>query len=86
MKYTVLLEKRAEKELRRLPCDILLKVDKRILALMKQPRPEDVKKLKGKEKEGWRIRVGNYRILYRIDDSKNEIRVYRIKHRKEAFR
>ncbi len=86
MKYAVLLEKRAEKELKKLPSVILIQVDKRIHSLMSEPRPNDVKKLKGKEKDGWRIRVGEYRVLYRIDDSIQEVKIYRIKHRKEAFR
>lgn len=85
MSYTVLLEHKAESELKKLRDAALRRVDLKIQSLRENPRPKGVIKLKGKEQEGWRIRVGNYRILYLIDDDKKEIRIYRIKHRQEAY-
>jgi mRNA interferase RelE/StbE len=84
--YTVFLENQAEKELRNLPSEILLRIDNRLVSLSEEPRPRGVKKLKGKEGEGWRIKVGAYRILFTIDETRKLIKIYRIKHRREAYR
>jgi mRNA interferase RelE/StbE len=84
--YTVLLERQAEKELRILPSQILQRIDKRLLALSDEPWPRGAVKLKGKESEGWRIKTGDYRILYTVDKTQKVIKVYRIKHRREAYR
>lgn len=87
MPYTVRLERGAEQELRDLPKDILKRVDKKLQELADNPRPRGVVKLSaGRFGEGWRIRVGNYRILYRIIDNERLVLVYRIKHRREAYR
>ena len=86
MSYTILLEQQAEKELRSLPSQILRRVDKRLLALSNEPWPRGAVKLKGKESEGWRIKTGDYRILYTVDKTQKVIKVYRIKHRREAYR
>ena len=86
MKYAVLLESRAEKELKSLPENVLKRVDNKLQALSLNPRPRGAAKLKGKESEGWRLRIGDYRILYQIDDKENAIHVYRVKHRREAYR
>ncbi len=86
MSYEILLERQAEKELRSLPTQILRRIDKRLLALADEPWPRGAVKLKGKEGEGWRIKSGNYRILYMVDKTQKVIKVYRIKHRREAYR
>jgi len=86
VRYAVLLESQAEKELESLPKKILQRIDTKLQALSLNPLPRGATKLKGKESEGWRLRVGDYRILYHIDDKENTIRVYRIKHRREAYR
>ena len=86
MRYVVLLENQAEKELRSLPEGVLKRVDIKLQALSLDPRPRGAAKLKGKEGEGWRLRIGDYRILYQIDDKENAIRIYRIKHRREVYR
>ncbi len=86
MSYTVLLERQAEKELRSLPLQVLRRIDKRLLVLASDPWPRGSAKLKGKESEGWRIKAGDYRILYTVDTTRNVIKVYRIKHRREVYR
>ena len=86
MRYVVLLESRAEKELKSLPQGVLKRVDIKLQALSLNPRPRGVTKLKGKEGEGWRLRIGDYRLLYQIDDKDNVVRIYRIKHRREVYR
>ena len=86
MNYQVLLEGRAQKELEALPGVILKRVDVKLQALAKDPRPPGATKLQGKEGQGWRIRVGDYRILYTVDDTARVVGVYRIKHRREVYR
>jgi mRNA interferase RelE/StbE len=63
----------------------LSKLENIILGLYDDPRPHNAKKLSGGGSK-WRIRMGNYRILYEIDDSKNLVKVFRIAHRKEVYR
>ena len=86
MSYTVVLETSAERDLKRLPRDILRRVDAEFLALSQNPRPHGVVKLQGREGEGWRIRVGAYRILYTIDDNARIVSVYRIRPRARVYR
>lgn len=59
-------------------------IKKKILSLSSNPRPFGAIKLT--QEEGYRIRAGDYRILYRIDDKEKEVIIYRVKHRKEAYR
>jgi mRNA interferase RelE/StbE len=84
--YTVRLESCAERELKRLPQDVLRRVDAMLLSLSSNPRPRGVVKLAGREGEGWRVRVGSYRILYTIDDKARVVSVYRIRPRAIAYR
>lgn len=83
--YTVHLERRAERELRRLPRDVLVRIDVVLRRLATDPRPPGTVKLSGRIGAGWRVRVGEHRILYRIDDGKRRVDVYRIKHRREVY-
>jgi mRNA interferase RelE/StbE len=55
-----------------------------LISLKENPRPLGVKKLKGQE--GYRIRLGNYRILYLVDDRERKIEIFSIAHRKEVYR
>ena len=86
MTYTVAVETSAERDLKRLPRDILRRVDTELMALSQNPRPHGVVKLQGREGEGWRIRIGAYRILYTIDDDARTVSVYRIRSRATAYR
>lgn len=83
--YTLLIKRSAERDLRRLPRVILQRVNKKILALRDDPRPPGVRKLIG-DLEGWRVRVGDYRIVYQIDDDEQTVTIVRVKHRREAYR
>ena len=86
MSYALLLERQAEKDLRNLPLQVLRRIDARLLALPDEPRPRGTLKLKGKADEGWRVKVGDYRILYTIDSKQQMIKVYRIGHRRGVYR
>jgi mRNA interferase RelE/StbE len=83
--YALLIKRSAERDLRRLPRALLERVNERILSLRDDPRPHGVLKLAG-ALEGWRIRVGDYRILYQIDDEAQTVTIVRVRHRREAYR
>ena len=53
--------------------------------LASNPRPSGCKKLVGGERD-WRVRVGDYRVLYEIDDAEKAVRVLSVKHRRDAYR
>ena len=82
--YQVNLKRSAEKELERLPDKIHNRIVHRLLLLKKNPRSQNAKKLRGRE--GYRIRVSDYRILYIINDENKKVEIYSIAHRKEAYR
>jgi mRNA interferase RelE/StbE len=84
--FRVLIDARAAKKLERLPKSIIQKVDNAIVSLSENARPPGAKLLRGKLKEGWRIRIADYRVLYRIDDCAQEIRIFDIGHRREIYR
>ncbi|MBM3212937.1 type II toxin-antitoxin system RelE/ParE family toxin [Candidatus Poribacteria bacterium] len=84
MAYIVNLKNSAEKELDDLPREIYDRIIKRLVSLKEIPRPHGVKKLRGQE--GYRIRVGNYRILYTVDDTQKVIEIISIAPRKNAYR
>ncbi|MBN1694399.1 type II toxin-antitoxin system RelE/ParE family toxin [candidate division WOR-3 bacterium] len=84
MNYSLLILRRAQKELSDLPIDVYEKVKQTILKLSKNPRPYGCKKLKGRD--GWRIRVGNYRIIYEINDKDKSIIIFHIGHRKDIYK
>ena len=84
--YAVHLEHHAERELRRLPQNVVRRIDVMFRQLANNPRPRGVVKLSGRTGSGWRVRVGEYQILYRIDDDSRRVEIYRIKHRREAYR
>jgi mRNA interferase RelE/StbE len=83
--HEVQIERAAEKDLRRLDDQTHDRVVKQIVALGKEPRPPGSKKLSGTTND-WRIRVGDYRVLYEIADSIRVVRVYRVRHRREVYR
>lgn len=82
--YQVVLRRRAVKDLSNLAPNYARLIAQHIDGLSHTPRPHDSKKLKGNG--GYSIRVGVYRILYDIDDAAQMVTVYRIKHRREAYR
>ena len=83
--YRVVVERSAEKDLRRLPLDVRSRVADALRSLVDDPRPVGSRKLAG-TKHDWRIRVGDYRVIYEIADSIRVVRVYRVRHRREVYR
>lgn len=82
--YAVEMKPSARKELEALPDTVLARAVKKIDALSDNPRPAGCKKLKD-YKDHWRIRVGNWRVLYLIDDAAKVVSVTRIAHRREVY-
>ncbi len=83
--YRVLLERAAEKDLARLSSEMHDRVITAIQALATNPRPTGCRKLAG-GKHDWRIRVGDYRVVYEIADEIRIVRVNRVRHRREVYR
>ena len=84
MTYRVELESRARAELLRLEKTVVSKISDALDALQSNPRPPGAKKLIAQE--GYRVRKGDYRVLYAIDDAARVVRVYRISHRSDVYR
>jgi mRNA interferase RelE/StbE len=82
--YRLELETRALKELKSLPRERRELISDVLDDLERNPRPPGAKKLSGLD--GWRVRKGDYRVLYTVDDSARLIRVYRIGHRGDVYR
>ena len=78
MSYAVNILRRAQKELAALPTDFYQRVRGAIYAFGENPRPPGCLKLSGRE--GWRIRVGFYRVIYEIDDTHRIVTVLHIGH------
>ena len=83
--YIVLLRPAAERDRRHLPPDVRRRTSELLLALETDPRPMGTVKLAGQPNR-WRIRAGDYRIIYEVDDAADQVLVLRIAHRREAYR
>jgi mRNA interferase RelE/StbE len=82
--YSVLIKKSAERELRKIPKADLQRITQRIKDLAATPRPSGSEKLAGQD--SYRIRQGDYRIVYTVDDSHRLIEIIKIGHRREVYR
>jgi mRNA interferase RelE/StbE len=85
MSYKVVVSKSAEKDLALLPKSVVTKIVSVLLLLESNPRPNGCKKLKGFANL-WRVRVGNYRIIYSIDDVIMLVDVREIGDRKDVYK
>ncbi len=83
--YEVKFATSAAKEFRSLPLELKRRVGAVIDRLSQDPRPPGVRKLVGHERL-YRIRVGQYRVVYEVDDKEQLVRVTRIRHRREVYR
>ena len=83
--FELKIKKTALKDLNNLDNEIFIKIDKAILSLKENSHPIQSQKLKGKTNQ-YRLRLGNYRILYEINKITKSITIYRIKHRQSAYK
>ena len=82
--YSVEVKPPARKELEALPDIMLARVLRKMEALRQTPRPAGCKKLKG-YKDQWRVRVGDWRVVYIVDDAAKIVSITRIGHRREVY-
>jgi mRNA interferase RelE/StbE len=83
--YEVYLERSAEIDLKHLPTSIFHRIILQIGTLAEDPRPPRCRKITG-SKNDWRIRIGDYRVIYEIDDKAKAVRIMRVRHRREVYR
>jgi mRNA interferase RelE/StbE len=83
--YVVIFKKSAEKELERLPTQVIRRIGKAIDTLTENPRPSGSKKLEGQKESLWRIRIGDYRVIYLVEDVIKIVEIRRIGHRKDIY-
>ena len=84
MNYTIQIERSAQKQLAKINSPFFEAISEKIVALENNPRPPGCKKLAGRE--SWRIRVGDYRVVYNIVDQILLILIIDIDHRKQIYR
>ena len=84
MIYRVTILRRAQKELGALVGEAYSRVRDAIAGLAHDPRPTGCLKLTGRD--GWRIRIGNYRVVYEIDDGGRTVTVLHVGHRRDVYR
>lgn len=83
MSYAVFILRRAQKELAQLPIETYERLLEAIRGLAEDPRPPGCLKLTGRE--GWRIRVGRYRVVYEVNDAEQSITVVQAGHRRDVY-
>ena len=83
-KYTIVITKSAGKELAKLPVQTILRIREAVSELTDDPRPPTCKKLKG-FKDLYRIRVGDYRVIYSVQDSILTVEILKIGDRKDIY-
>jgi len=84
LKYQILIQRAAQKELMKITAPYRARVIQAIRELENNPRPIGTKKLTGRN--AWRIRIGDYRVIYEIHDDRLIVIVVTIGHRREVYR
>lgn len=82
--YNVTLKRSAQKEVRELDAGTRVRVVRAVRELATEPRPRNCRKLVDSD-ERWRIRVGDYRVIYTIDDAGRLVEVIAVRHRSKAY-
>lgn len=82
--YSITFARSARRELEPLDSSIILRILSKIETLAVHPRPHGSRKLSG-EKHLWRIRIGDYRVIYSVLDKERRIDITAVRHRREAY-
>ncbi|MCI0483081.1 MAG: type II toxin-antitoxin system RelE/ParE family toxin [candidate division NC10 bacterium] len=82
--YAITFARSARRELEALETAIVNRMFPKIEALAKEPRPAGCRKIRG-EKHLWRIRIGDYRVVYAVYDDKRIVDIIAVRHRSEAY-
>jgi mRNA interferase RelE/StbE len=83
--FEIYLERSAEKRLRNLSVNILRRIIPHIKSLKDDPKPAECRKIVGAERV-YRIRIGDYRVVYEIDEERHRINIMAVGHRKDVYR
>ncbi len=83
-KYEIRIKRSAEQEMDCLPSKVFSRISGKILKLESTPRPRGCKKLRGRHE--YRLRVGDYRILYVVDDANLVVEIIAVGHRRDVYR
>ena len=86
MSFRLLISSRAEKDLKKLDRSILVRIDRALLLLSVNPYLENSKHIQDKRLAQFRVRVGDYRILYDVYPKIRTVYVFRIGHRRDIYR
>ena len=84
MSYSVTVQRRAQKQIARFPTNVRDRIESSLRALAGNPRPPGCRRLRGEE--GWRLRVGDYRVIYEIDDEERVVTILQVEHRRDVYR
>ncbi|MGH2534329.1 MAG: type II toxin-antitoxin system RelE family toxin [Thermomicrobiales bacterium] len=84
MPYAVVINRSAERELKSLPPDVARRIGQRLRALSDDQHPAQSKRLRNSE--GFRLRVGDYRAIYAVDDAEQQVTIIAIGHRRDVYR
>ena len=84
MSYSLSILRRAQKELADVPAKDYERILDAVRTLAENPRPSGCLKLTGRD--GWRLRIGNYRVIYEIDDGQRSVTVLEIGNRRDVYR
>ena len=84
MRYELRILQAAEREMDKLPSTVHSRISRRLLSLEDNPRPRGTKKLS--DRDEYRLRIGDYRVLYTVDDKNNIVTVFAVGHRREVYR
>jgi len=84
VRYSVVIKRAAERELDSLPGAVRRRIFEKLLTLEESPRPVGSKKLVGGS--GYRLRIGDYRVLYEVNDPAHLVTVFAVGHRREVYR
>lgn len=85
MSYAVSIRSSAQKELQAISSPFFEKIEAKLLSLADEPRPAGCQMLRGTDRS-WRVRVGDYRLVYDIDDKLKAVTVIKIGHRSNVYR
>jgi mRNA interferase RelE/StbE len=83
-RYAILIKGAAEREMNSLSAAVFERVTKAVLSLETTPRPRGAKKLHGRS--AYRLRIGDYRVLYTVSDSARTVEIVAVGHRKDVYR
>jgi len=84
MAYSVGVQRRAQKQIARLSATTQDRIENVLQALADDPRPRNSCKLRGRE--SLRLRVGDYRVIYEVDDDRQMVTVFQVGHRRDVYR